>query len=91
MSDQNKRGRPLKRNGRKLIKFYADNDDAAYLDAVKAARGLPSVAEAGRLVLSDAHAQRRFAETDEEVDELVDIQRRLARIRRRYQERRRTP
>lgn len=60
MSDQNKRGRPLKRNGRKLIKFYADNDDAAYLDAVKAARGLPSVAEAGRLVLSDAHAQRRF-------------------------------
>ena len=62
MSDQNKRGRPLKRNGRKLIKFYADNDDAAYLDAVKAARGLPSVAEAGRLVLSDAHAQRRFLE-----------------------------
>ena len=61
-SDQNKRGRPLKRNGRKLIKFYADNDDAAYLDAVKAARGLPSVAEAGRLVLSDAHAQRRFLE-----------------------------
>lgn len=32
-----------------------------------------------------------YAETDEEVDELVDIQRRLARIRRRYQERRRTP
>lgn len=30
-----------------------------------------------------------YAETDEEVDELVDIQRRLARIRRRYQERRR--